>query len=266
MEPARTVAYFIVLVLLFLGHGPKKAVAVPPENPSLNYRVGAGDTLDALAGAFEVSKEQIKRWNGLSSEELQKGQDLIIAPPAFARPVRGMRYKVEAGDTLTGIARRSGLSSIDLICANNLQGDALSPGQELWIPAVYRGREDLARNYTGEEWLLMAKIIRAEAKGEPEDGLVAVGGVVANRLLNTYFPNTVAGVIFQPGQFTPAAGGLNVFPDLPSYIAAKRALNGEDPSRGALYFSNLEKAQQATIEMFGRLTVTVVIGRHTFAK
>ena len=210
--------------------------------------------------------EDIRNWNGLSNEEIYKGQQLVIAPPAFARSCRGFLYQVKSGETLTEIAARYKMSTIDISLANQLTAEGLRAGQQLIIPYIYRNKLELRESYSGDEWLTLAKIIYAEARGEPFVGQVAVGGVVINRVFHARFPSTIKGVIYQPGQFTPVSEGLDIQPDLSAFLAAKKALEGEDPSLGALYFANLNLAQPATREMFKKLTITTVIGRHTFAK
>lgn len=84
---------------------------------------------------------------------------------------------------------------------------------------------------------LLARAIHAETKGEPYLGQVAVGAVMLNRVKNPSFPNTLAGVIYQPCAFEPVkSGAINVAPSDSAYNAARDALNGWDPTGGAIYF------------------------------
>lgn len=111
---------------------------------------------------------------------------------------------------------------------------------------------------------LLAKCIHAEARGESYTGQVAVGAVIMNRVKSPKFPNTISGVIYQPYAFTAVSDGqINLEPNNTSYQAARDALNGWDPSYGSIYYYNAATAQSAWI--FSR-PVTIVIGRHTFAK
>lgn len=111
---------------------------------------------------------------------------------------------------------------------------------------------------------LLAHIISAEAKGEPYSGQVAVGAVILNRVKHPSFPNTIAGVIYQPGAFSPVDNGtINQEPIPSAFNAARDALNGSDPSGGAIYFYNPAKTTNAWLR--GR-PVTCTIGSHTFAK
>ena len=111
---------------------------------------------------------------------------------------------------------------------------------------------------------LLAKVIYGEARGEPYVGKVAVGAVVLNRVKNANFPNTIAGVIYQPWAFTAVHDGqINLTPDESCKKAAQDALNGWDPTYGSIYYYNPRTATSQWI--FSRPT-TVVIGQHTFAK
>ena len=109
---------------------------------------------------------------------------------------------------------------------------------------------------------LLAKVISAEARGEPYDGQVAVGAVILNRIAHPSFPNTLAGVVYEPGAFTCMVDGQIDQPIASSaYQAARDALNGADPSGGAIYDFNPVTATSAWIWSRPLLTV---IGKHRF--
>lgn len=119
-----------------------------------------------------------------------------------------------------------------------------------------------ARN-EGDVYLL-AKAVHGEARGEPYIGKVAVAAVILNRVKDPRFPNTIAGVIYQPGAFTAVSDGqINLAPDEESLRAARDALNGWDPTYGAIYYYNPAKATSSWI--WSR-PVHIVIGKHHFAK
>lgn len=119
-----------------------------------------------------------------------------------------------------------------------------------------------ARN-EGDVYLL-AKAVHGEARGEPYIGKVAVAAVILNRVKDPRFPNTIAGVIYQPGAFTAISDGqINLAPDEESLRAARDALNGWDPTYGAIYYYNPAKATSSWI--WSR-PVHIVIGKHHFAK
>lgn len=110
---------------------------------------------------------------------------------------------------------------------------------------------------------LLARCVYAEARGEPYTGQVAVAAVVLNRVKSASFPNTIAGVIYQPYAFTAVDDGqINLTPNQTAYKAAQDALNGWDPTYGCLYYYNPATATSSWI--WSRQTV-VTIGKHVFA-
>ncbi len=116
--------------------------------------------------------------------------------------------------------------------------------------------------YSSSEVYLLAKCIYAEARGEPYAGKVAVGAVILNRVKSSKFPNTIAGVIYQPYAFTAVADGqINLSPDQSCMKAAQDAINGWDPSYGCLYYFNPKTATSSWI--WSRKQVTT-IGNHIF--
>lgn len=111
---------------------------------------------------------------------------------------------------------------------------------------------------------LMARAINGEARGEPYIGQIAVGAVILNRVRHPSFPNTVAGVIYQPRAFTAVADGqIHAQMEQDSIRAAQDALNGWDPSGGAIYYYNPAKTTNNWI--YSR-PVIKRIGRHVFAE
>ena len=109
---------------------------------------------------------------------------------------------------------------------------------------------------------LLARLISAEARGEPYSGQVAVGAGVLNRIKHPSFPNTLPGVIYQSGAFTCITDGQFNQPVAESaYRAARDALNGVDPSGGAIYYFNPSTATSSWI--WSRPLITV-IGKHRF--
>ena len=109
---------------------------------------------------------------------------------------------------------------------------------------------------------LLARVISAEARGEPYSGQVAVGAVILNRVEHPSFPNTIAGVVYQPGAFTCMVDGQIDQPVASSALrAAQEALNGSDPSGGAIYYFNPSTATSAWI--WSRPLIKV-IGKHRF--
>ena len=113
---------------------------------------------------------------------------------------------------------------------------------------------------------LMARAVNGEARGEPYTGQVAVAAVILNRVKHSSFPNTVAGVIYQPGAFTAVSDGqINaaISSDSTVYKACQDAMNGWDPSGGAIYYFNPDTATSSWI--WSRELI-VQIGKHRFCR
>lgn len=111
---------------------------------------------------------------------------------------------------------------------------------------------------------LLARAIHGEARGEPYVGKVAVGAVILNRTRHPSFPNTVAGVIYQPLAFTAVADGqINMAPGKDSIKAARDALNGWDPTYGCTYYWN---PATATSRWIWSRKVVLKIGKHWFGR
>ncbi len=113
---------------------------------------------------------------------------------------------------------------------------------------------------------LLARAVNGEARGEPYAGQVAVAAVILNRVRHSSFPNTIAGVIYQPGAFTAVSDGqINVAISSGSTVlkACQDAMNGWDPSGGAIYYFNPDTATNAWI--WSRELI-VQIGKHRFCR
>lgn len=111
---------------------------------------------------------------------------------------------------------------------------------------------------------LLARVIYGEARGEPYKGQVAIAAVVLNRVESSSFPNTIAKVVYQNGAFSIVADGqINLTPDDTAIRAAKDAMNGYDPTGGALFYYNPKKTTNAY--MLAK-QVTLVIGEHNFCR
>ncbi len=117
--------------------------------------------------------------------------------------------------------------------------------------------------FSSSDVYLLARTIHAEGRGEPYTGQVAIGAVILNRVRDAAFPNTISGVVYQRHAFTAVSDGqINLTPNETAMKAARDAINGWDPTGGALYYYNPAVATSSWI--FDRQTVTV-IGKHVFA-
>jgi N-acetylmuramoyl-L-alanine amidase len=111
---------------------------------------------------------------------------------------------------------------------------------------------------------LLAQLVHGEARGEPYKGMVAVAAVVLNRVKSSLFPNSIAKVIYQSGAFSVVDDGqINLAPDNSSLKAARDALNGWDPSGGALFYYNPAKTKNKYIRS---RPVILTIGGHVFCE
>ncbi len=109
---------------------------------------------------------------------------------------------------------------------------------------------------------LLARVVSGEARGESYEGQVAIAAVVLNRVRHASFPSTIAGVIYQQGAFTAVSDGqINISPTQSCYNAARDALNGWDPTGGAIYYYNPVTATNSWIRS---RRVVKTIGKHVF--
>lgn len=145
---------------------------------------------------------------------------------------------------------------------NGLTADGIAGPATLRAMGIFSGSSGGAGGYSSGDVSLLARTISAEARGEPYVGQVAVGAVILNRIEHPSFPNSLAGVIYQPGAFSCISdGGINAAVSDSAYRAARDAVNGWDPSGGAIYYFNPAKATSAWI--WSRPLITV-IGDHRF--
>ena len=149
---------------------------------------------------------------------------------------------------------------------NGLAVDGIAGKNTLAAMGIYNSSNSNSgsSSSTSNDLNLLARIIYGEARGEPYTGQVAVGAVVMNRVKNSSFPNTIAGVIYQSGAFDAVKDGqFNLTPNDTARKAAQDAYNGWDPSYGAIYYFN---PATATNKWIWSRPMTVTIGRHRFCK
>lgn len=168
-------------------------------------------------------------------------------------------HTVKAGDTLWKISAQYGVTAQKIKAANNGTANMIYPGQKLFIPNATISAADKD---------LMARLVSAEAKGEPYAGKVAVATVILNRLSSPDFPNSIHEIVYQVEgghyAFAPVQNGaINKSADAASIKAVNEALGFWGQGNGSLYFYNPKISTSKWI--FSR-EVTVKIGNHVFAK
>lgn len=199
--------------------------------------VGDGGIVAVLSQLGSRGQEVRSIQTKLKSLGFYKGAVDGIYGTATQKAVRAFQKSV--GITADGIAGQKTLLYLGL-------GSSASGGQ------------------SSSDLTLLAKLIAAEARGESYTGQVAVGAVVLNRVAHASFPDTIAGVIYQRGAFSCVNdSNWNVAPNATSRKAAQDAMNGWDPSGGAIYYYNPAKTTNAF--MWSR-PVIVVIGNHRFCR
>lgn len=159
-----------------------------------------------------------------------------------------LTYTVQKGDSLYLIGKKYGVSIQEIKNANGLTGNVIYSGRKLNIP--------LAISQTDKD--LLARLVHAEAVGEPYAGKVAVAVVVLNRVSSKQFPNSIKDVIYQKGQFTPVANGaINKPATQTDMKAVNEALALRGTGSGSLYFFNPKKTSNQWLRS---KQVTVIIG------
>lgn len=248
------------------------------------YYVQPGDSLYSIAARYGTSVTVLQQDNGLTTTEINSGQALRISRRVSTETVSSnntvrsgdslyITYIVKYGDPLYLIAKRYGISLKTLLAANNLKNvSSIRPGQKLLIPrttsdSVNSGDNSKDNfNLSQSDIDLLARLVSAEASGEPFPGQVAVAATILNRLEDSRYPNTISGIIYQVDngsyQYSPVLDGrINLPASASAYQAVEQAVSGSDPSNGANGFYNPDKT---TNEWVRSQTVTAAIGDHVF--
>lgn len=211
------------------------------------YKVMANDNLYRIGILFDTSVSTLKSTNNLSSDTIYPGQLLNV---------QAATHTVKQGDSLYLVSQKYGISLESLRKANNKWNDHLSIGQTLIIPGTSSvgsqatttmAARSIATtpksviSYTSADLDLLARLVRAEAENQPYSAKVSVAAVVVNRVQSSQFPNTISGVVNQRVngyyQFTPVKNGtISRSATALDRQAALEAINGADPTKGALFF------------------------------
>lgn len=208
---------------------------------------GALTVLLALNMAQAATYQQ-----GSSGEQVRTIQDKLKRWGYYDGQVDGV-FGSRTRRAVVKFQKKNGLAADGIVGPNTLQALGMSVSGGSSSSATAAGEHDVA---------LLARVISAEARGEPYAGQVAVGAVILNRIEHPSFPSTLAGVVYQPGAFSCMDDGQIDQPVAESARrAAQEALGGSDPSGGAIYYFNPRTATSAWI--WSRPLIKV-IGNHRF--
>lgn len=263
--------YIAVAVACFLLAAAPVSAA---DSSSIDYTVRPGDTLWLLSQRFRTSSHAIRQENGIPHYTIYAGERLHISFP-------GRVHVVSRGETLFEIAQWYGTTVQNIRWVNSHYSDIIHPGQALAITAFDTNSHSDAPAAEAEaasshqpgtaagrlsvsDADLLARLVRAEAQGEPYEGQVAVAAVVLNRVNSSIFPNTISQVVYEPLQFEPVSNRTIYTPaDETSRRAVRDAVSGWDPSHGALYFFNPAKTNNSFL--WSRPHI-ITIGNHRFTR
>lgn len=210
-----------------------------------------GIQTSASASSNTVSAIPIKY--GSRGNDVKTVQSKLRSMGYYSGEVDGI-FGSQTQKAVKNFQNKNGLTADGIVGTQTLKKLGLSTSG-----ATSSGQNSTSSN---DEYLL-ARIISAEARGEPYTGQVAVGAVVLNRVSHPSFPNTIAGVIYQKGAFSALDDGQFDEPIADSaYRAAREALSGSDPTGGCIYYYNPKTATNAWIRT---LPITTRIGNHVFS-
>lgn len=201
--------------------------------------VAAYETAGAAAGEYTLSRF------GSTGSEVTKIQNKLKSLGFYKGSVDGI-YGTQTKNAVTAFQKSCGITA-----------DGIAGPQTLLYLGLGGGSK-----YSSSDVNLLAKVISAEARGESYEGQVAVGAVILNRVAHPSFPDTISGVVYQNGAFSCVYDSNWYAPVADSAKrAAQDALNGWDPTGGAIYYYNPAKTSNAWMRS---RKVIKVIGNHYF--
>ena len=229
----------------------------------LNHRIAVFSFvlgLIAIVAIFGFSKynqvEALSKY-GSRGSEVRQIQEKLKRWGYYKGSVDGI-YGSKTLEAVKYFQRKNGLT------VDGIAGDKTLKAMGIMNSSGNSSSSSSSSNSNSNNVNLIAKAIYGEARGEPYVGQVAVGAVIMNRVKSSSFPNTVAGVIYQSGAFDAVSDGqINMTPDSTAKKAAQDAVNGWDPSYGAIYYFN---PATATNKWIWSRPLTVTIGKHIFFK
>ncbi|MBQ6757185.1 MAG: spore cortex-lytic enzyme [Oscillospiraceae bacterium] len=211
----------------------------------------------ALFALFAVNIALIAAFSLVSNAATYRRGSSGEAVSTIQTKLKNWGYYSGAVDGIYGSATENAVKFFQR--KNGLTADGVAGNATLAAMGISSGASSSSRD---SDVALLARLISAEARGEPYSGQVAVGAVVLNRIKHPSFPNSISGVIYQKGAFSCIDDGQFNEPIADSaYRAARDAMNGWDPSGGAIYYFN---PATATSKWIWSRPLIVVIGKHRF--
>lgn len=209
--------------------------------------------ISAVAYSYRESSQTLSKI-GSRGEEVRQIQKKLKELGLYSGSVDGI-YGVNTQKAVRQFQKNCGITADGIAGPKTLLYLGLGSGS---------GTSSSAGGYSSSDIYLLAKVIGAEARGESYTGQVAVGAVVLNRVRHSSFPDSISGVVYQSGAFSCVRdSNWSVEPNDTAKKAARDAINGWDPTGGAIYYYNPAKTSNQWIR--SRPVVTT-IGKHVFCK
>ena len=207
--------------------------------------------ISAVAYSYRESTQTLSKI-GSRGEEVRQVQKKLKELGLYNGSVDGI-YGVNTQKAVRQFQKNCGITA-----------DGIAGPKTLLYLGLGSGTSSYAGGYSSSDIYLLAKVIGAEARGESYTGQVAVGAVVLNRVRHSSFPDSISGVVYQSGAFSCVRdSNWSVEPNDTAKKAARDAINGWDPTGGAIYYYNPAKTSNQWIR--SRPVVTT-IGKHVFCK
>lgn len=207
--------------------------------------------ISAVAYSYRESTQTLSKI-GSRGEEVRQVQKKLKELGLYNGSVDGI-YGVNTQKAVRQFQKNCGITA-----------DGIAGPKTLLYLGLGSGTSSSAGGYSSSDIYLLAKVIGAEARGESYTGQVAVGAVVLNRVRHSSFPDSISGVVYQSGAFSCVRdSNWSVEPNDTAKKAARDAINGWDPTGGAIYYYNPAKTSNQWIR---KRPVVTTIGKHVFCK
>ena len=220
------------------------------------------DNFESSSVQTETAVQTAVLKQGSSGSEVKEVQRRLKLWGYYKGSVDGV-FGAGTKSAVIAFQKKNGLTADGVVGKSTYKALGMTDSYNLLVGNGSSSGQSSNNGYSSSDIYLLAKTIYAEGRGEPYTGQVAIGAVVLNRVRSAQFPNTISGVVYQKHAFTAVSDGqINLTPNDTAMRAARDAINGWDPTGGAIYYYNPAVATSAWI--FDRQTITV-IGKHVFA-